>query len=58
MRFLGLGETASDTRVTFTDRLAPSPSFQIASTIAEASNTGISISEILPLTPLYLEFGW
>jgi glycosidase len=58
IRFLGLGETASDTRVTFTDRLAPSPSFQIASTIAEASNTGISISEILPLTPLYLELGW
>jgi glycosidase len=58
LQFLGLGENAFDTRLTFTDRLAPSPSFQTASTIAEVLNTGFLISEIVPLTSLYLEFGW
>ena len=57
LHFLDLSETASGTRLTLTDRLAPSTSIRITSTIAEASSTGIPISEIPSLTPHYFEFG-
>jgi glycosidase len=57
MQFLDLNENRSDARLTLTDRLAPSPSIRIPSTIAEASSAGIPISEIPPLTPHYLEVG-
>jgi glycosidase len=57
MQFLDLSVNTSDAQLTLTDRLAPSPSIRVTSTIAEVSSAGIPISEIPPLTPLYLEFG-
>ena len=57
MQFLDLNENRSDAQLTLTDRLAPSPSIRIPSTIAEASSAGIPISKIPPLTPHYFEVG-
>jgi glycosidase len=56
IQFLDLSETASDTQLTFADRLAVEPGTKITSTVAEAMSIGLPISEISPLTPIYLEF--
>jgi hypothetical protein len=56
MHFLNLTETA-DRKIEFSDRLGPPRAPEISSTVAEALGAGIPISEIPPLTPLYLEFG-
>jgi hypothetical protein len=57
MKFLDLKADESDGRPTLTDRLALEHATRISLTVAEALNPGIPISEIPPLTPLYLEFG-
>jgi hypothetical protein len=57
MHFLDLNVAATDRRLTLIDRLAVEHTTKISSTVGEALAAGIPISEIPPLTPLYLEFG-
>jgi len=54
-RFLDWNEPA-DRKIELSDRLGPNAT-EIQSTIFEALGAGIPISEIPPLTPLYLECG-
>jgi hypothetical protein len=54
LRFLDWNEPA-DRKIELSDRLGPSNTTKIRSTILEALGAGIPISEIPPLTPLYLE---
>jgi glycosidase len=56
MHFLNLNETANR-KIELSDRLGPARALEISSTVAEALEAGIPISEIPPLTPLYFEFG-
>jgi glycosidase len=56
MHFLNLNET-TNRKIELNDRLGPARASEISSTVAEALGEGIPISEIPPLTPLYLEFG-
>lgn len=56
MHFLNLNETANG-KIKLSDRLGPARASEIGSTVADALGAGIPISEIPPLTPLYLEFG-
>jgi hypothetical protein len=54
VRFLDWNEPA-DRKIELSDRLGPPHGAEIRSTILEALGAGILISEIPPLTPLYLE---
>jgi len=54
LRFLDLNGPA-ERKIELSDRLGPPHRTRIRSTILEALGAGISISEIPPLTPLYLE---
>jgi glycosidase len=56
VHFLNLNETANR-KIKLSDRLGSARASEISSTVAEALGAGIPISEIPPLTPLYLEFG-
>ena len=56
IHFLDLNENAGR-KIEFSDRLGSARGSEISSTVAEALGAGIPISEIPPLTPLYLEFG-
>jgi hypothetical protein len=56
LHFLNLDETANR-NIELNDRLGAARAPEIRSTVAEALGAGISISEVPPLTPLYLEFG-
>ncbi|MEY2488067.1 MAG: hypothetical protein QOC70_9 [Verrucomicrobiota bacterium] len=55
MQFLDLDAEEFDLRLTLTDRLALEGAAKTSATVAEALGAGIPISEIPPLTPLYLE---
>jgi glycosidase len=56
LHFLNLDENANR-NIELNDRLGAARASEIRSTVAEALGAGISISEVPPLTPLYLEFG-
>jgi hypothetical protein len=53
VHLLELNESA---RIDLSNRLATAPALEISCTVSEAIGLGIPVSEILPLTPLYLEF--
>jgi len=55
-QFLDLIETANS-KILLRDRLEPASSSEIRTTVTEALGAGIPVSEIPPLTPLYLEIG-
>ena len=55
MQGVDLNPAKPEQQLTLIDRLAPNEATQINSTVAEALSPGIPLSEIPPLTPLYLE---
>ncbi|HEX7517926.1 MAG TPA: alpha-amylase family glycosyl hydrolase [Chthoniobacterales bacterium] len=57
LQFLDLSADESDSQLTLTDRLGLEHATKISSTVAEALNAGLPITEIPPLTSFYLEFG-